>query len=122
MTPLKREVYDSLTGIIFKDITKDDLAERIIKIINEKKMERQNELKEIENKLNFGIVPGETWRHYKGGTYKIITLANHSETKEPLVIYQSISFGSIYARPLAMWEDTIENKRGGIEPRFTKLS
>jgi len=53
--------------------------------------------------------------------YKIITLANHSETKEPLVIYQSISFGSTYARPLSMWEEVIENKRGGIEPRFKKI-
>ena len=76
----------------------------------------------MENKLNFGILPGETWRHYKGGNYKIITLAKHSETTEPLVIYQSISFGSIYARPLSMWEDTVENKRGGIEPRFVKMS
>lgn len=62
----------------------------------------------MENKLNYGILPGETWRHYKGGNYKIITLANHTETKEPLVIYQSISFGSIYARPLEMWEDTVQ--------------
>lgn len=79
------------------------------------------ELKMEKQELNFGIMPGETWRHYKGGNYKIITLANHSETKEPLVIYQSISFGSIYARPLSMWNDVVENRRGGIEPRFVKV-
>lgn len=75
----------------------------------------------MEQELNYGILPGETWQHYKGGNYKIITLANHTETKEPLVIYQSISFGSTYARPLSIWCETVENKRGGIEPRFKKL-
>lgn len=57
--------------------------------------------------MNYPL-PGEIWTHYKGGTYKIITLANHTETDEALVIYQSIPFGSIYARPLEMWEDVVE--------------
>ena len=75
----------------------------------------------MENELNYGILPGEIWRHYKGGDYTIITLANHTENKEPLVIYQSISFGSIYARPLTVWCETITNRRGGIEQRFAKV-
>lgn len=50
-------------------------------------------------------MPGERWKHYKGGVYEIVTLANHSETKEPLVIYKSIPFGSVYARPLSMWHE-----------------
>ena len=75
----------------------------------------------MEQELNYGIMPGETWQHYKGGNYKIITLASHTETKEPLVIYQSLSFGSIYARPLSIWCETVENKRGGIEQRFKKI-
>jgi hypothetical protein len=50
-------------------------------------------------------MPGERWKHYKGGVYEIVTLANHSETKEPLVIYRSIPFGSVYARPLSMWHE-----------------
>lgn len=48
-------------------------------------------------------MPGTRWKHYKGGVYEVITLANHSETQEPLVIYKSIPFGSVYARPLSMW-------------------
>jgi hypothetical protein len=75
----------------------------------------------MEQELNYGIMPGETWQHYKGGRYTIITLANHTETKEPLVVYQSLSFGSTYARPLSIWCETVENKRGGIEPRFKKI-
>lgn len=62
-------------------------------------------------------MPGERWKHYKGGVYEVITLANQSETKEPLVIYKSIPFGSVYARPLSMWEDECE--LGGVmTPRF----
>jgi hypothetical protein len=51
---------------------------------------------------------GARYRHYKGGEYEVITLATHSETNEPLVIYKSILFGSIYARPLSMWFDDVK--------------
>ncbi len=65
-------------------------------------------------------MPGERWQHYKGGIYEIITLANHSQTQEALVIYKSIPFGSVYARPLSMWQDVCEID--GVEfPRFQKL-
>jgi hypothetical protein len=65
-------------------------------------------------------MPGERWQHYKGGVYEIITLANHSETQEAMVIYKSIPFGSVYARPLSMWQDVCEID--GVEfPRFQKL-
>ena len=62
-------------------------------------------------------MPGERWKHYKGGVYEVITLANHSETKEPLVIYKSIPFGSVYARPLSMWEDECD-MGGTLTKRF----
>ena len=75
----------------------------------------------MDQELNYGIMPGEIWRNYKGGNYKIITLANHTETKEPMIVYQSLSFGSIYARPLSIWCEAVENRRGGIEPRFVKI-
>lgn len=53
-------------------------------------------------------LPGSVYKHYKGGIYKVLSLATHTETSDPLVIYQSIHFGSIYARPLSMWEDLCE--------------
>jgi len=50
---------------------------------------------------------GKIYNHYKGGKYEVITLAKHSETDEDLVIYKSLHFGSIHARPLKMWFDKI---------------
>lgn len=51
---------------------------------------------------------GPIYHHYKGGSYLVITMANHSETNEAMVVYKSILFGSIYTRPLSMWFDEIE--------------
>jgi len=65
-------------------------------------------------------MPGERWQHYKGGVYEVITLANHSETQEALVIYKSIPFGSVYARPLSMWQENCEIE-GAEFPRFQKI-
>lgn len=83
------------------------------------------------SKLNFGIMPGDIYRHYKGGKYKVITLANHSETQEPMVVYQSLSFGSTHVRPLEMWDEEVEVdfdygiQHGGVQKmkvkRFEKI-
>lgn len=50
---------------------------------------------------------GKMYNHYKGGRYEVLSLAKHSETDEDLVIYKSIHFGSVHARPLSMWFETI---------------
>lgn len=52
------------------------------------------------------------YKHYKGGKYQVISLATHSETKEVLVIYKSLNFGSVHARPLKMWFDEIIKDTG----------
>lgn len=40
--------------------------------------------------LDRELVPGSFWRHFKGGIYQLIGVATHTETKEELVIYQSM--------------------------------
>lgn len=51
---------------------------------------------------------GEIYQHYKGGQYKVICVARHSETSEPLVVYQSLSFKSMHIRPLNMWFQEVD--------------
>ncbi len=60
---------------------------------------------------------GPIYEHYKGGRYQVISLAKHTETEEVLVIYKSLLFGSIYARPLSMWFQEV-SVDGEMVPRF----
>jgi len=52
---------------------------------------------------------GLTYRHYKGGLYKVEFLSNHSETDEILVNYRSLHFGSYHSRPLDEWNKMAED-------------
>jgi hypothetical protein len=69
-------------------------------------------------------LPGEKYQHYKGGKYEVICLANHTDNNEPLVIYKSLSFGSIYARPLTEWIEMVNPQKAGTTypiNRFEKI-
>lgn len=62
-------------------------------------------------------VPGR-YRHYKGGEYRVIGLARHSETRELFVVYQAL-YGEqgLWVRPHAMFTEDIVHQ-GRTEPRF----
>jgi len=63
------------------------------------------------------------YKHYKGGQYKVIGVARHSETLEELVIYQALynsdEFGNnaLWTRPKAMFLETVVIN-GKKMPRF----
>lgn len=69
--------------------------------------------------INYPI-PGNTYRHYKGGLYEVITLSTHTETNEPLVIYKSLLFGSVYARPLDSWNEKVNGKDRFLEEKHAR--
>ena len=48
------------------------------------------------------------YKHYKGGEYVVFSMATHTETEEKMVLYKSILFGSIYARPLSVWNEKVK--------------
>lgn len=62
------------------------------------------------------------YRHAKGGIYRLLFLARHSEDLSPMAIYESLNSPSGYwARPFEMWEETVE-KDGVCGPRFAFLA
>ena len=64
------------------------------------------------------LKPG-VYRHFKGNLYRLIGIASHSETLEPMVVYQAL-YGEqdLWVRPAAMWTENV-NKDGYSGPRFT---
>lgn len=58
------------------------------------------------------------YRHFKGKEYRVIGIASHSETMEPMVVYQAL-YGEqgLWVRPAHMWNEQVEREdyRG---PRF----
>ena len=53
-------------------------------------------------------VPG-IYRHYKGQRYRVLGTARHSETLEPMVVYQAL-YGEhgLWVRPAAMFVETVD--------------
>lgn len=66
------------------------------------------------------IKPGR-YRHFKGMEYRVLSLATHSETLEPMVVYQALyAERGLWVRPAAMWSELVE-RDGYAGPRFTFL-
>ena len=63
------------------------------------------------------VVVGGLYRHYKGGLYRVVSIAKHSETLEELVVYVNETDPTlVWARPISMWSERV-----GDSLRFTLL-
>jgi hypothetical protein len=56
------------------------------------------------------------YRHYKGNFYEVLSLATHSETLEPMVVYKAL-YGEqgIWVRPASMWNEEVETPDGTVK-------
>ena len=70
------------------------------------------------------VTPG-LYKHYKGGTYKVIGVAKHSETLDAMVVYEHVNEKDnefkLWVRPAKMFLETVEVD-GKKVPRFEKIS
>ena len=64
----------------------------------------------------------EYYRHFKGNVYRVLHIANHSETLEEMVVYQAM-YGErgVWVRPRSMFEEVIE-RDGKAFRRFSPIS
>lgn len=67
------------------------------------------------------LKPG-IYRHYKGNTYEVCGVAQHSETLEPLALYKPLYNDSgWWVRPLEMFKGKVTID-GVEQPRFSYIS
>jgi hypothetical protein len=66
------------------------------------------------------VRPG-VYRHHKGGLYRVLFLARHSETEEVMVVYQAL-YGErgYWVRPLSLFLERVLVE-GREVPRFEPL-
>lgn len=63
------------------------------------------------------LKPGK-YRHFKGKEYELLSIATHSETLEPMVVYRALyGDGGLWVRPASMWNEEV-CRDGYSGPRF----
>lgn len=61
------------------------------------------------------------WQHFKGGLYRVLFLAADAETKKSLIVYMSLTDGSLWVRPEDDWVKEVLWADGQVRPRFIMI-
>jgi hypothetical protein len=65
--------------------------------------------------------PGSIYRHFKGGKYRVMTLADDADYEgRKVVVYRSILFGGVYVKTLEYFFQEVQ-EAGGM-PRFRLIA
>lgn len=51
---------------------------------------------------------GALYKHFKGGYYRVLGFATHTETGEELALYKNIKDSKVWARPFDMFTGKVE--------------
>lgn len=62
--------------------------------------------------LSRKVYPGQIYLHFKGKKYKVLTLAEHTETGETMVVYMQLYAPyHTYARPIKMFLSEVDHEK-----------
>lgn len=108
ITPAKEESHTTI---------KEPIKEEVQKPVQEMKEAVVTETEEEAFTQPDTIIPGR-YQHFKGKNYSVLYLATHSETMETYVVYRQLyGEGSVWIRPLSMFQEQVEVD-GKFVPRF----
>ena len=80
-----------------------------------------DELERLLDDASTKVPEGSTWRHFKGGEYKVLGIVFDSETLQLEVIHEPIDHtGVIFTRSLSNWLESV-NFEGYTLSRFERI-
>ena len=57
------------------------------------------------------IFVGKRYRHFKGKLYRVVAIAEHTETGELFVVYQALYNNRVYVRPYDMFVSEVDREK-----------